>query len=189
MRCKLILILIFGGSILIAHSSIAASNDTLPTSKKNISSITLMDGNRLNGYIIAASDSTITFLDKGYLKEGFTMRSSIIPAENILEINKKFKKGITTGGGILAGFLVGTVIGFGIGLNQDCNNPDQDGKCNFIDKLFSTKNFRTSFILAGGLGTVGALLGLTSPTKSRARFIINGKGENIRSNKNGLLFY
>jgi hypothetical protein len=165
----------------------SAVRDTLVPNRKNTSHITLLNGTSLDGYIVHVTDSTVKFLSRNDYLMGNNMNSRTIPAENILEIKKRFRKGITTGGGLLTGLLGGALFGFGIGLSSDCDDPD--GKCDIIDRLFSTKSFRASFILSGILGTAGALIGLFSPKKSKASFSINGKRENIRNNKNGLLFY
>lgn len=168
-------------------SSASALPDTSLPNRKNTSHITLMNGTSLDGYIIGVNDSSIQYLGRNDYLLGNVMNSRTIPAENILEVKKRFRKGITTGGGILTGLLGGALIGFGLGLSTDCNDPD--GKCDIVDRLFSTKSFRASLIFSSVLGTIGGLIGLFSPKKSKASFNINGRRDNIRDNKNGLLFY
>lgn len=165
----------------------AAVPDTSLPKRKYSSYITLVNGIKLDGYIIGVNDSTVQFLNRSDYRSGNMLNSQTIPAETIFEVKKRFRKGITTGGGILTGLAGGFIIGFGIGLNTDCNDPD--GKCDFLDRLFSTKSFLASFIFAGLLGTIGGLIGLFTPKKTKSTFFINGKRENIRDNKNGLLFY
>lgn len=161
--------------------------DTIPVHRKNTSYISLLNGRSLNGYIIAVSDSTVSFLNRSdYFRRNYS-NQQLIPAEGIQEVKKRHRKGVTTGGGILTGLLGGAIIGFGLGLTYDCDDPD--GKCDFIDRLFSTRSFKASLILSGVLGTVGGLIGLFSPKKSKVSFSINGKRENLRDNKNGILFY
>lgn len=188
MKLRIILIVLS-----IAHYSqpcfSAAYTDSLPPNKKNVSQIRFINGTTEDGYILNVSDSSIQFIKKKdiYYADA-SMRVRQIPAEEIAEINKKAHSGWTTGSSTLAGFIVGAVIGFGVGLSNDCVKPDGT-KCDFIDRLFSTKSFTASFIIGGGLGLGGAILGLTKKTKIKQHFSINGQRENIRNNKNGLMFY
>jgi hypothetical protein len=187
MKNKTSFLLFFLLLLSVCASAIAVPDTILPN-KKNTSYITLMNGSTLDGYIVYVSDSTIQFMDKhDYYRSG-SISSRTIAAEDILDIKKRFRKGIKTGAAILGGFGVGAVLGFGLGLSHDCTKPD-GSRCDFADRLFATKNFGAALLLGGLLGTVGALLGIFSPKKTKASFSINGKKENIRGNKNGLMFY
>ncbi|MCX6316921.1 MAG: hypothetical protein NTW29_06505 [Bacteroidetes bacterium] len=164
----------------------SALPDSIPH-RKNTSHITLLNGKILDGYIVQVTDSSVTVISRNDFIRGNFMNRQTIPAEEITEIRKRYRKVITTGGGIISGFLVGSIIGFGLGLNGDCNDPD--GNCDFLDRIFATKNFGASMIIATVLGTIGGLIGLFTPKKSKAIFPINGKRNNIRDNRNGIMFY
>ena len=114
------------------------------------------------------------------------MQRETLPAESIAGVTKNFKKGITTGEGILIGGLTGIILGFSLGLATDCDDPD--GDCNFADRLLATKNFTLSLFLGGLLGSIGLFIGLFSKKKDKMYYHIGGNRENIKYNKIGLTF-
>jgi hypothetical protein len=147
-----------------------------------MSKVKLTNGSFLDGYIIQASDSTITFVKKSDWKKGLYGQQEMIPAENIAEVTKRYKNGMTAGQGLLFGALGGIVIGFSLGLASDC-----DG-CDFAERLFATKNFGASLFLGGFLGLIGMFVGLFSRKKDKVSYHIGGSRDNIRNNKVGLTF-
>jgi hypothetical protein len=168
----------------------AYSGDTIPSSK-NLSVVKLTNGSSMKGYIISANDSTVSFLTKKDFNRMMFMRQQTIPAEQIEGITKNFKNGFTAAKGMLYGFLFGFGVGFSIGLNNPDDCKDAFGnpvKCDFVDRLLSTKNFGASVIAGGLLGTVGMVIGISTPKKGRVHFNINGSRRNLMDNKTGLNF-
>jgi hypothetical protein len=187
MRPAWLLFLIF---IHLNLSSSAACYDSIPSSK-NLSLVKLTNGSVMKGYIINVSDSSISFLSRKNYNRMMFMQQQTIPAEEIEGITRNFKNGFTAGKGMLYGFLLGFGFGFALGLDNpdDCTDAyGNPAKCSFIDKLFATKNFRTSLIAGGLLGSVGLVIGIFSHTKDRVHFNINGSRNNLVSNKTGLSF-
>jgi len=152
-----------------------------------MSKIRLTDGRLLYGYIIHASDSTITVVKKSDWKKQWYERTEVIPAERISGVTKNFKK-LTVGEGALAGGLAGLLLGISFMLFTHCEDSDGDGNCDFSDRVFSDKSLKAYFILTGGLGLVGMFIGLFSRKKEKMYYDIGGKRDNIKYNKIGLTF-
>ena len=183
MRTKLLLLL--AGLTVGSQRSDATLSDSLP-SKKNLSKIQLTNGSFINGYILRADDSSITVIQKKNWKRQMYNQSEMITAENISGITKNFKNVLTAGEGMLIGGITGILLGFTLGLTQDCDDPNEE--CDFVNRLFSTKSFRASLILGSGFGVGGMFVGLFSKKKDKVHYNINGNRNNIRNNKIGLAF-
>ena len=165
----------------------ALYRDSIPRTK-TISKVRLTNGTFLDGYIIQASDSTITLVKKSDWKNRQFGQSDMIAVENIVDVTKRYKSGLTAGQGLLFGSLTGIVIGFAVGLSGDCDDADGDGKCDFVERLFATKNFGASLFLGGFLGLIGMFVGLFSRKKDKMSYHIGGSRENLRNYKVGLTF-
>ncbi len=164
--------------------------DTLPTSRK-YSEVKLTNGSLVRGYIMGATDSTLSLLSRKDYFRGEYLQSRVIPAEEIETVTKNFKTGFTAGEGIALGFGTGFLAGFSLGLSNPGDCTDAYGnpvRCDFGDRLFATKNFVASLIIGCVLGGIGLIIGLTRPKKQRLRYDIKGKRENLISNKIGLSF-
>ncbi len=93
---------------------------------------------------------------------------------------------MTAGEGMLIGGITGIVLGFSLGLSQHCDDPNNE--CDFFDKLLSTKSFQASLILGSGFGIAGMFVGIFSRKKDKVHYNINGNRNNIRNNRNGLVY-
>lgn len=174
--------------ILFVHALQASSSlpDSTWPHQKNKCRVVLQDGSAQEGYILAVTDSSLQFLPKKYYWYRNSAYAYWINGESVKEVNKKFRRGFTTGGAILSGLGAGAALGIAL-TTRDCPDPNQS--CNGGWELAGKNRFLSTLIISLFLGGIGALVSLFVPKKSRATIRIDGKRENIKYNKIGLMFY
>lgn len=169
--------------IFLFQETSASSIDTLP-GKKRLSTIYYGNGGKIRGHILEITDNAVIIIKRKNLNDQLVNYQQLIPAEQIRTIERKNHGDISTAASMGLGALVGGFIGFSIGLAA-CDDPN--GDCNFVDRLFETKDFRASVFLSALFGGAGLISGLFSNKKRRKKFRINGSG--AICNKTNLIFY
>lgn len=154
-------ILIFIPAFFAFQKATATFFDTIPSNK--VSTLYLKDGSVKKGYVLDSNSKGYSF----YTKDGPRYSVQTVPSEDVARIKTK-KKEFTTGDSMLAGAIVGIILGFSAGLNS-CPS----GNCDFAERLFSTKSFKAAWILGAGLGFVGLVLGLVLREKRSTNKIKN----------------
>jgi len=159
-------------------------HDTIPA-HKGISVLNLYDGKRVKGYLINASDSTVTLVKRKDWDLGQYQIQNTYTVDNIVSVQKKTRSHV----GPVAAFGLGALTGAALGAMFAAKHCENEVDCDFWTKLLSQRNLRSAIALTASLGTIGAVLGVAFSKKRGKRFMIGRSRENLGRQKLDLLYY
>lgn len=135
-----------------------------------------MDGSKVNGYLYSTTEQGINISTSSSAED---LSLILIEAENIREIRLRRKGSVGRGLGIgfLGGALIGAIIGFADGDNDDKCSPFFGGQICTEGK----KSGEKATELAVGLGIFGAGVGAVVGT-GKKKFLIDGNTDTYISN-------